>query len=57
MESRGLGSTENRTYYRGVKVTRADWLFVAGVTLVYAALIAFLIYKDMFYFSFGWLTI
>jgi len=57
MESRGLGSVEKRTYYRGVNIDREDWIFVAVVTLVYTLLIIWLIYKDLFFFSFGWLTI
>jgi len=57
MESRGLGSSEERTYYRGVTVGREDWLFVAGVVLIYTLLIVWLIHKGMFYFSFGWRTV
>ena len=54
MESRGLGYSEDRTYYRGVTIDKTDWLFVAGVALIYTLLIAYLVRKRIFYFSFGW---
>jgi len=57
MESRGLGSCEERTYYRGTKIDRTDLLFAAAVALIYIILIAWLVHKGIFYFSFGWRTV
>ncbi|WP_350455127.1 energy-coupling factor transporter transmembrane component T family protein [Slackia heliotrinireducens] len=50
MESRGLGGTE-RTYCHEARIDSGDWVFAAGVVVVYAALIIALVYMGAFHFS------
>ena len=35
MESRGLGRTEKRTYYKTTEVTKSDWLFLVIGVIIY----------------------
>ncbi len=42
MDARGFSSRTPRTYYLTTRLTRSDWLFLAGVLLVTVALLALL---------------
>ena len=53
MESRGLGREGERTFYRTMKMDRADWSFLVISLLLYAALVAALVRFDLFRFSFA----
>lgn len=53
MESRGLGREGKRTFYRTMKMDRADWIFLAVSLLLYAVLVAVLVRFDLFRFSFA----
>ena len=53
MESRGLGGSEERTFYKGVKVCKEDWYYVGTIILIYVILILILSMNGIFYFSFG----
>lgn len=53
MDSRGLGMSRKRTFYKKTQVTGQDLRFVSRTVLVYGVLTVLLIYLDMFHFSFG----
>lgn len=52
MESRGLGSAEQRTYCVVTKVDKVDWAFVTITIAIYAALTIVLLQANLFYPSF-----
>lgn len=47
MDSRAFGAYPERTYYKRLGVTSRDWLFLAGVVLVSAAIFAALAYTGL----------
>lgn len=53
MESRGLGRSEKRTYYKTTEVTRSDWLFLAGGILIYMIIVMILVKYDLFKLNFA----
>lgn len=53
MDSRGLGMSRRRTFYKRTQITGQDLMFAGVTALVYGILIALLIYFGMFRFSFG----
>jgi energy-coupling factor transport system permease protein len=52
MESRGLGSAEQRTYCVKTQVDKDDWIFVAVTIGIYAAITVALLCAHLFYPSF-----
>lgn len=56
MESRGLGSMNERTFYKQTSLRRDDVIFVIGVLLLYVAIAGGMVYLGIFHFSFGFET-
>lgn len=53
MESRGLGRSEKRTYYKITEVTGSDWLFLAGGIIIYMIIVMILVKYDLFKLNFA----
>lgn len=53
MESRGLGRSEDRTFYKQVELNAGDWLFFAAATLVYLFIVILLVKLDLFRYNFA----
>ena len=53
MESRGLGRSEDRTFYKQVELNAGDWLFFAVAALVYLLIVLLLVKLDLFRYSFA----
>lgn len=53
MESRGLGGSEKRTFYKRVEITKEDWMFLLCAMVVYGLLIAVLVKFDLYRYSFA----
>ena len=53
MESRGLGRTEKRTYYKTTEVTKSDWLFLVIGVIIYIIIVMILVKYDLFKLNFA----
>lgn len=53
MESRGLGRSGTRTYYKTIKTDRTDWIFLIVFLVLYGGLCFVLERLDLFRFSFA----
>lgn len=53
MESRGLGRSEDRSFYVRTKIDRQDILFLVGALVLYGVLVAILTRFNLFQFSFA----
>lgn len=53
MESRGLGKSENRTYYKTTEIVKNDWLFLGAGVIIYTIIIAVLVKYDLFRLNFA----
>lgn len=53
MESRGLGRSEKRTYYKTVSVTKEDWVFFVVGLGIYLLLVVIMVKYDLFRLSFA----
>ena len=53
MESRGLGRTEKRPYYKTTEVTKSDWLFLVIGVIIYIIIVMILVKYDLFKLNFA----
>lgn len=53
MESRGIGRTEKRTYYKTTEVTKSDWLFLVIGVIIYIIIVMILVKYDLFKLNFA----
>lgn len=53
MESRGLGRSETRTYYKTTEITKNDWLFLISGSIIYIGIVIVLVRFDLFKLNFA----
>lgn len=53
MESRGLGRSEKRTYYKTTEITGSDWLFLISGVILYMIIVMILVKYDLFKLNFA----
>lgn len=53
MESRGLGRSRNRSYYKTTEITKSDWLFLVVASIIYIGIVAVLVKFDLFKLNFA----